>query len=170
MKKLYQRLCAITGLLLLAGCYINAKGHICGLTTPGYYCDPEIRKQLMYPGRMVEHWERNDRTIELRLDDWMSCGGTPSGDYWLPPLPNGVKRTLERELADSSAMVHSIQRCMMKKGYEYIVECYDSDISRSLPPCRARAGESWDSIMRPEPTEQPRPSSGHDANSRRMLQ
>lgn len=143
MKKLSQLSFVIVGLLLLTGCYINKKGHICSLTMPAYFCDKEAREKLMNPGRMVDRWTLNGGTAQTRLQDWTDCGGSSIGDYWLAPLPNGEKRTEQQYTSDARVKIHGIYRCMMKKHYEYTDQCTSSVMIES-PPCLARAGKPWE--------------------------
>lgn len=128
---------------LLTGCYVTRKGEICSITMPRILCDKEAYEKATSPGRMVDRWDLGDRTVQTRLHDWMDCGGSPPGDYWLAPLPNGEERTPDQERVAAREKVHSIQRCMLKKHYVYTGQCTTS-IARESPPCRARAGEPWE--------------------------
>lgn len=144
MKKLVRYLSVIASVLFLAGCYINSKGNICSLTLPAAYCDKEAYDRLTNPGKMIDDWSLSGTTEQARLQDWMACGGSSGGQYGLVPLPNGRRRTSEQSNAESKAEFYSIQRCMLRKKYEYIGRCLDNEISRAHPACRARAGEPWE--------------------------
>lgn len=134
-------MCALA--FLLTGCYVTRKGEICSITMPQILCDKETYEKAINPGRMVDRWDLGGRTAQARLHDWMACGGDSLGDYWLGPPLNGKDRTSDQERAESTAKVHSIERCMMKKRYVYTGQCA-SAIARESPPCRARVGEPWE--------------------------
>jgi len=144
MRKFAQYSCLIASVLLLDGCYINKNGYICSLTLPEAYCDKEIYEKLTNPPAMIENWGLSGRTPSIRLQDWVACGGTTNGGYGLIPLPNGKRRTTEQIQSESKAEFYSIQRCMLRKHYDYIGPCFDNEISRENPPCRARAGLPWE--------------------------
>lgn len=144
MKKFVQSSCVIASVLLLGGCYVNKNGYICSLTLPEAYCDKEVYERLTNPGKMIDDWNLPGKTEQGRLQDWVACGGSSGGQYGLVPLPNGEARTTEQSNKEAGEKFDSIQRCMLKKDYEYIGQCYDNEVSRSLPACRARAGEPWE--------------------------
>ncbi len=123
--------------LLATGCYITRKGEICSITMPQIYCDREAYDRLTKPGTAMQEWSLGDRSEDVRVKDWMECGGTSSGRYGLVALPNGKRRTGEQIRQESDALFKEIQRCMLKKNYQFIGECYDNDVSRSLPACGA---------------------------------
>lgn len=144
MRKLFQCSLLVAGALLLGGCYINKNGYICSLALPEAYCDKEAYEKLTNPGKSIDSWDLSGRPADVRLQDWVACGGTWDGGYGLIPLPNGERRTTEQIQTQSRAVFHSIQRCMLRKHYEYIGECFENEISRAHPACRARAGEQWE--------------------------
>lgn len=111
---------AIGVLLLVAGCYITRKGEVCSITMPQAYCDRDLYNSVAKPGTVMEKWSLSGRTEEGRLKDWMECGGTSGGRYGLVALPNGQRRTDEQASKESSALFREIQRCMLKKNYQYI--------------------------------------------------
>lgn len=145
VKLLNRFMCMCVLAFSLAGCYVTRKGEICSITMPQIFCDREAYEKAIHPGRMVDHWDLSDRTVQARLQDWMTCGGNSWGDYSLAPLPNGKERTFDQEEAASKATVDSIERCMLKKDYVYTGQC-TSSVAREFPSCRARAGEPWDSL------------------------
>ena len=144
MKRVALTLISVVSVSLLCGCYINKKGRICSLTMPAYFCDREARDLLMSEDKMIDGWGLGGRTESVRLTDWVECGGTWDGGYGLLNLPNGEYRTTEQIQTESRALFYQIQRCMLKKGYDYVGQCYDSDVSRAQPACRARAGKPWE--------------------------
>lgn len=123
--------------LLVTGCYISRKGEICSITMPQAYCDREAYDRLTKPGTAMEDWSISGRTEDMRLMDWKKCGGADKGYYGLEPLLNGQERTAEQERRESGILFRQIQRCMLKKNYQYIGKCYDNEISRSHPACGA---------------------------------
>lgn len=143
MKKSIQILFVAASTLFIGGCYIDKKGNICSLTMPRAYCDKEVYDQLTKPGRMVDRWNMNGVTVQGRLHDWLECGGSQDGDYWLGPLPDGQDGTSDQGRAAAKVKVHGIARCMMKKHYVYTGHCA-SIMEGSFPPCRARAGLPWE--------------------------
>ncbi len=128
---------AIGVLLLVAGCYITRKGEICSITMPQAYCDRDLYNSVTKPGTTIEKWSLIGRTTEARLKDWMECGGTSGGRYGIEVFPDGESRTSKEIQRDSDDLSRQTQRCMLKKNYQYIGECYDNKISRSLPACGA---------------------------------
>ena len=137
MRTILMSILATVFLLMVSGCYITRKGEICSLTMPQAYCDRDLYNSVAKPGTVMEKWSLSGRTKETRLKDWKECGGMDGGYYGLRPLPDGQRRTDEQASKESSALFDEIQRCMLKKNYQYIGECYDNEVSRSLPACGA---------------------------------
>lgn len=144
MKKIIKYLCSVFLTSFLTGCYISQNGYICGLNNPQMYCDKKIYSELLKPKKMIDSWSFNGKSEEDRLQDWVQCGGNWGGGDGAVPLPNGQRRTTAQIQSESKASFYRIQRCMLKKKYEYIGECYDNEISRPHPACRARRGEPWE--------------------------
>lgn len=130
--------------LLLASCYVSTNGYLCGLNTPEIYCDKKIREKLLTPVRSIDKWSSGGKSEQARLQDWVECGGDWGGGNGILSAANGGPRTSEEIQAHSKASFDKIQRCMLKKQYEYIGPCYENDISRPQPGCRARRGEPWE--------------------------
>lgn len=131
--------------LAVSGCYMSTNGYLCALNEPEIYCDKKIRAVLLTPVKLIDDWAFSGRSEQTRLEDWVQCGGMWNGEYGgIRELPNGEKRTTQQVRAESRTLFYAIQRCMLKKGYEYVGLCYDSEISRAHPACRHRAGEPWE--------------------------
>lgn len=144
MRAMLRIMVASNFLLLITGCYINSKGNICSLTMPQAYCDREAYERLTKPGKLIDDWSLSGRTKEIQLKDWRECGGSSEGHYGLVDLPDGKFRTKEQIFRESKELFYNIQRCMMRKNYDYIGPCLDTEISRAHPACRARRGENWE--------------------------
>lgn len=96
-------------------------------------------KALAHPTPMREQWSRSDRSDADRRLDWESCGGYKDGGF------SPKKELLEKERTSEEKDIFpahdrlflELQRCMLRKGYQYIGKCYDNEISRALPACGA---------------------------------
>ncbi len=94
---------------------------------------------LANPTPMREQWSRSDKSDADRRLDWENCGGYKNGNF--SPTQEAVdKERRSEETSDTPAtkrMYLELQRCMLRKGYQYIGICYDNEISRTLPACGA---------------------------------
>jgi hypothetical protein len=94
---------------------------------------------LAHPTPMREQWSRSDRSDAERRLDWENCGGYKNGNF-VPYIELVRKERRPEEKSDSPAydrLYLELQRCMIRKSYKFIGECYDNEISRSLPACGA---------------------------------
>jgi hypothetical protein len=127
----------IFSIISLSGCTIG-NGRICGPQTPAAYCDAEAYQSLMYPKPYLQKWEKPGWTAEARMQSSADCGGGFS-DRPSPSqkLIRETRQTGESEYNATVRLRHEWQRCMIKKGFRYIGECYDNEISRASPACGA---------------------------------
>jgi len=113
----------------LAGCCLNG----CFVLTGAAF------EALANPRPMREDWAKNIASDGERRADWENCGGYKNGNF--VPLIELVKEERRpEEKSDSPAydrLYLELQRCMLRKGYQYIGKCYDNEISRALPACGA---------------------------------
>ncbi len=105
-------------LVSVTGCYITKQGRLCGITTSQNSCYPNTYRELMHPTPLRDYWVGSDS--ESRSRDWVDCGGNPDG--WAN--------------TDDDSRFLSIERCMLKKNYQYIRKC-DSEFRRTFPSCGA---------------------------------
>lgn len=86
----------------------------------------------------IEYWIRPDSTAEQRVQDSITCGGSPLG-------ANFSRKQLEAErqpgehifLGPLSRLHDKWERCMLSKGYQYTGQCLDNSVSRARPACGA---------------------------------
>ncbi|NOT16341.1 MAG: hypothetical protein HOP21_12395 [Methylotenera sp.] len=117
--------------VLLTSCVIG-NGRICGPQTPVAYCDKEALDRLLHPKSPVDYWDKEGMANEVRLQDWIECGGRFDGNY----TPSKRLPEEKDDFAASRRALYSIQRCMLKKGYHYIGKC-DNEIRKATPACGA---------------------------------
>lgn len=107
------------------------------------YCD-YVDREPEIPTRMIDRWSHHSGGSEGKLRDWWECGGQLSGDfsgYWALDLEalSGDEASVENR-----KIYHVLQRCMLKRQYEYIGICTNKELLRELPGCQQRAGLPWD--------------------------
>ena len=94
---------------------------------------------LANPTPMREQWSRSDSSDTERRLDWEDCGGYKDGGF--SPKEELLKEERTSEEKDifpaHDRLFLKLQRCMLRKGYQYIGKCYDNEISRALPACGA---------------------------------
>ena len=97
----------------------------------GYWMngDPSVGRNILLP---IDYWNNTEVTTKEKLQDWMTCGGRPDGNY----TPS--KRLPEEtdDFAASRRMYYKIQRCMIKKSYHYLGQC-DNEMAKASPGCGA---------------------------------
>lgn len=114
------RLCVVLGLTTsLSGCF--CWGCFVPLSPP-----PPSKPR-------IENWERAETSAETRLADWQACGGDKTGNFSRDP-----KDSIEGEdiLQANKRQSAEHQRCLIRKGYRYIGECWN-DYWKSMPACGA---------------------------------
>ncbi len=96
-------------------------------------------KALAHPRPMREDWLKAGNNDTERRSDWEICGGYENGNF----VPD-IELLRKEKRADESntqgarhRLFLELQRCMLRKGYQYIGKCYDNEISRALPACGA---------------------------------
>ena len=136
MKNSIKLILLVMAALALGGCYIH-NGEICSIAMPQIYCDKEAYARLTKPIRASHNWAKDGKNEESRLSDWIECGGTNNGDYGLLAREPGNERTTKEIQSEIKHLAHSLQRCMLKKGYIYTGQCLDTDVSRAQPACGA---------------------------------
>jgi hypothetical protein len=118
--------------ILLSACTIG-NGRICGFQTPAADCDKEAEQALLHPKPFVELWSKPDMTPELRMEDWIACGGMKDGDFGVDTrsqmLPGEDYGTAKNRLEVI------FQRCLISKGYRY-AGC-DKEFYKTKPICGA---------------------------------
>jgi hypothetical protein len=118
--------------ILLSACTIG-NGRICGFQTPAADCDKEAEQALLHPKPFVELWSKPDMTPELRMEDWIACGGRNNGDFGANP--KGKTLPGESEDAAWERLAVQFQRCLIRKGYRY-AGC-DKAFYKTKPICGA---------------------------------
>lgn len=113
----------------LSGCVIG-NWSICGPQTPLYHCDAEAEKRLLHPTPLSDKWEKSGISQESRRRDWIGCGGNASGLYDNPVVDGVASEDAGGEL------YFSVQRCMLKKGYNYNGPC-NNEVTMAFPGCGA---------------------------------
>ncbi|RKQ57934.1 hypothetical protein C8E02_2239 [Vogesella indigofera] len=110
-----RRLFILFLLVSLSACTIG-NGHICGPQTPIFYCDKEAYDKLLHPKPFVELWHKPAVSSNIRLNDWVSCGGYGDGNFTLQSKKmfpgeddNKAYKRLRTEM----------YRCLIDKGYRY---------------------------------------------------
>ena len=131
--KLVTRLFFSSALLLLtAGCCF---------TLPRYYCDPALSAWLDHGVLPMEwYWPLSGQTEETRWVDWKECGGDENGRFH---IKDAYKLTVndERYRRESMAFSDELKRCMQKKGYQFVPQCYK--LEKCGPPPPKPNGGSW---------------------------
>ena len=127
-------------LRLRASIYLSAFFGLAGCCPNGcFVLSGAAFKALAHPTPMREQWSRSDRSDAERRLDWKNCGGSQYGNF--SPTQEAVdKERRSEETSDMPAtkrMYLELQRCMLRKGYQYIGICYDNEISLTLPACGA---------------------------------
>ena len=106
--------------LVLAGCGIGGQ-YMNGLP-------PSKMKPYVSPR---DYWVLEGAGTEQRTLDWLACGGTSNGGIHTFNL-GGDARINNEVLAERHA---DVQRCMLKKGYQYIGGC--TEYNMHWPACSA---------------------------------
>ncbi|WP_395757730.1 hypothetical protein [Achromobacter sp. EB05] len=127
-------------LLSVTGCfYINKRGYLCSITESQTLCDPVLSAWVGYKVLPMEwYWPLNGQTEETRRQDWKECGGKGNGDF---SVKNEYKLTFEQYLKESMAFSDELKRCMQKKGYQFVPQCYK--LEKCGPPAPKPNGGSW---------------------------
>jgi len=83
---------------------------------------------------MTSYWvfpEKRPKSKEIKIQDWIQCGGLRDGWYHTPLPPNQLLAT-EQVLLASRQKVEEIERCMLNKGYRYHGSCENRVIKTSV--------------------------------------
>jgi len=139
-KRSTLRVVFIGFLLLLSACYFG-NGRICGPQTPMANCDREAYEALMNPKPFLHSWEKENTTPEDRMSDAMEYGGARRERN----VPSFSREKIRAEQGSSGGSVFDArgrlfrewERCMLRKDYKYVGECFDNEISKTLPSCGA---------------------------------
>lgn len=113
----------------VSGCVIG-NWNICGPQTPLYHCDAEAERRLLHPTPNRDYWTQSGIVPDIRSSDWVDCGGNDKGGYYVGFEIDGSPSKAAQQVN------HSIQRCMLKKGYQYTGPC-DNEITKAFPGCGA---------------------------------
>lgn len=108
-------LCSVCLSSILGACAFG-NGMICGPQTALADCNKEVYEKLVHPKAYGEHWIKAGMTKESWREDWVACGGRPSGDY-SSEAPDGSTTAVIQ--ADSKRTSKRLGSCMQSKGYEY---------------------------------------------------
>lgn len=94
---------------------------------------------LAHPTPLREQWSRLDKSDAERGPDWEKCGGYKDGGFSPKEELLAKERAPDEKniFAAHDRLYRELQRCMIRNGYAFIGECYDNEISRSLPACGA---------------------------------
>lgn len=88
----------------------------------------------------IEYWYKLGTSAEQRVQDSIDCNGNEKG------LPIESRANLEVAMMPGEEdtklarrrLFHSLERCMLSKGYQYIGKCYlDDSVSSARPACGA---------------------------------
>lgn len=104
----------------LSGCYIGPGG-ICGPQTPIYYCQSKADQEKMRPKPYGAHWVKEGMTREESINDWVRCGGHPSGSFSPSNeiLSAGEKIGVSREDTRRTMEIQA-DACMVSLGYRFL--------------------------------------------------
>ncbi len=118
----------ILGAVAVSGCCPNG----CFVLTGDAY------RALAFPEPIRKRWVRADTDDIQRQADWFECGGSETGNF--APESTLVERVQKErgvsELATHRFLFHEVQRCMLRKGYQYTGKC-DLDVLKAMPACGA---------------------------------
>jgi len=129
MNGLTLKVISMSALLGLAACCPNG----CFVLTGEAY------RALAYPKPMIQSWERENTSADMRKADWELCGGATNGNFGpKSEILIAEKRPEERDSVKAHRRLYlNLERCMLRKGYRYIGICRDNEISRTSPACGA---------------------------------
>jgi hypothetical protein len=102
-------LSAIT--LTMSGCGVLCMGGsmTCGMSS-------EERQRLLHPKTYGEYWEKPEVTKEEWRQDWVACGGAPSGVYGVYSPPGMSDQEYRKAFI---AKGEHLDSCMKEKGYVF---------------------------------------------------
>ncbi len=82
----------------------------------------------------IAYWEKSVPPEEMRLHDWLACGGQSTGNFGVTEKNHMLPGESEREAR--TRLEFEFQRCMIRSGYHYTGDC-TSDYMKVRPLCGA---------------------------------
>jgi hypothetical protein len=79
----------------------------------------------------VERWSKPDTTAEIRMEDWIACGGRKNGGFGFDTRSQMLSG--EDYGTARNRLEVTFQRCLIRKGYRY--EWCDQELLKNKPIC-----------------------------------